>query len=105
MQSPETSMSHRTKHALTAHLIYALLRVLEHRVVLRRGRLSVSPATGLTGLLESVFLGDFFGCFGFLALVSERQEENRPFGSVLYPACTQSGRTAVRRKGVLSYHG
>lgn len=55
---------------------HALMRIFEQRVVLRRGRLSASPATGLPGLLENVFLEDFFGCFGFLSLVSERQGEN-----------------------------
>eukprot|EP00903_Cladosiphon_okamuranus_P012449 g11660.t1 len=39
---------------------------------LQRYRLSTSPATGLTGLLENVFLGDFFECFGFLSLVNKR---------------------------------
>eukprot|EP00752_Nemacystus_decipiens_P002826 g2634.t1 len=39
---------------------------------LKRGRFSASPATGLIGLQENEFLGDFFGCLGFLSLASER---------------------------------
>eukprot|EP00903_Cladosiphon_okamuranus_P019499 g17932.t1 len=38
---------------------------------LKRGRFSASPATGLIGLQENEFLGDFFGCLGFLSLASE----------------------------------
>lgn len=36
-----------------------------------RGRFSASPATGLVGLQENEFLGDFFECLGFLSLASE----------------------------------
>ncbi|CAN0270947.1 unnamed protein product [Ectocarpus sp. 12 AP-2014] len=32
---------------------------------LKRFRLSASPATGLVGMQENVFLSDFFGCVGF----------------------------------------
>eukprot|EP00903_Cladosiphon_okamuranus_P008652 g8295.t1 len=35
---------------------------------LKRGRFSASPATGLVGLQENEFLGDFFGALDFLAL-------------------------------------
>ncbi len=38
----------------------------------RRGRFSASPATGLIGLPENGFLGDFFDALGFLSLASER---------------------------------
>ena len=37
-----------------------------------RGRFSPSPATGLIGLQENEFLGDFFDCLGFLSITSER---------------------------------
>ena len=40
-----------------------------------RGQFSASPATGLTGLQENEFLGDFFDCLGFLSLTSERLVE------------------------------
>ena len=46
-------------------------RIVE-RVILLRGRLSASPATGLTGLQENVYLVDFFGCLGFLSLATKR---------------------------------
>ncbi|CAN0200762.1 unnamed protein product [Ectocarpus sp. 8 AP-2014] len=36
-----------------------------------RFRLSVSPATGLVGMQENVFLSDFFSCFGFLPLTTQ----------------------------------
>eukprot|EP00903_Cladosiphon_okamuranus_P014173 g13171.t2 len=37
---------------------------------LERSRFSASPATGLVGLQENVFLTDFFACLGFLSLTS-----------------------------------
>ena len=37
-----------------------------------RCRLSASPATGLLGMQENVFLNDYFGCLGLLPLASER---------------------------------
>ena len=37
-----------------------------------RGRLSISPATGLIGLPENGFLDDFFGCMGFIGIANER---------------------------------
>jgi len=40
--------------------------------LLLRGRFSASPATGLIGLRENGFLGDFFDALGFLSLASER---------------------------------
>ncbi|CAM9174759.1 unnamed protein product [Ectocarpus sp. 4 AP-2014] len=36
----------------------------------KRFRLSASPATGLVGMQESVFLSNFFGCVGFLPLTT-----------------------------------
>ncbi|CAN0026666.1 unnamed protein product [Ectocarpus sp. 4 AP-2014] len=36
----------------------------------KRFRLSASPATGLVGMQENVFLSDFFGCVGFLPLTT-----------------------------------
>ncbi|CAN0400626.1 unnamed protein product [Ectocarpus sp. 12 AP-2014] len=38
----------------------------------KRFRLSASPATGLVGMQENVFLSDFFGCVGFLPLTTPR---------------------------------
>ncbi|CAM9651184.1 unnamed protein product, partial [Ectocarpus sp. 4 AP-2014] len=35
-----------------------------------RFRLSASPATGLVGMRENAFLGEFFGCVGFLPLTT-----------------------------------
>ncbi|CBN75415.1 expressed unknown protein [Ectocarpus siliculosus] len=37
---------------------------------LKRFRLNASPATGLVGMQENVFLSDFFGCVGFLPLTT-----------------------------------
>eukprot|EP00752_Nemacystus_decipiens_P006693 g6017.t3 len=37
---------------------------------LKRGRFRASPATGLVGLQENQFLGDFFDCLGFLAITN-----------------------------------
>ncbi|CAM9343803.1 unnamed protein product [Ectocarpus sp. 12 AP-2014] len=37
---------------------------------LKRFKLSASPATGLVGMQENVFLSDFFGCVGFLPLTT-----------------------------------
>ena len=45
---------------------------IERPAAALRGRFSASPATGLIGLQENGFLGDFFGCLGFLSLASER---------------------------------
>lgn len=45
---------------------------LKMKNVLRRVRLSASPATGLVGMEESSFLGSFFDCLGFLPLTNER---------------------------------
>ena len=43
-----------------------------------RCRLSASPATGMVGMQENVFLGDFFGCLGILPLATERwDQQNR----------------------------
>lgn len=42
------------------------------RARLLRVRLCTSPATGLTGLQENQFLGDFFKSLGFLALADQR---------------------------------
>ncbi|CAN0100861.1 unnamed protein product, partial [Ectocarpus sp. 12 AP-2014] len=36
-----------------------------------RFRVSASPATGLVGMEENVFLSDFFGCVGFLPLTTQ----------------------------------
>eukprot|EP00752_Nemacystus_decipiens_P006691 g6017.t1 len=38
---------------------------------LKRGRFRASPATGLVGLQENQFLGDFFDCLGFLAITNQ----------------------------------
>ncbi|CAM9966772.1 unnamed protein product [Scytosiphon promiscuus] len=40
-------------------------------MVLKRCRLSASPATGLVGMEENFFLSDFFSCVGFLPLTTE----------------------------------
>lgn len=37
-----------------------------------RARLSPSPATGLVGLRENVFIGEFFSMMGFLPFTTER---------------------------------
>lgn len=37
-----------------------------------RLRLTASPATGLVGMQENAFLGDFFDCIGFLPLANQR---------------------------------
>lgn len=37
-----------------------------------RCRLSASPATGLLGMQENVFLDNYFGCLGLLPLANER---------------------------------
>ena len=37
-----------------------------------RCRLSASPATGLVGMQENAFLGDYFGCMGFMPLTTQR---------------------------------
>ncbi|CAN0391286.1 unnamed protein product [Pylaiella littoralis] len=42
----------------------------------KRCRLSASPATGLVGLQENGFLGDFFGCLGILPLATESTVRN-----------------------------
>ncbi|CAN0073273.1 unnamed protein product [Scytosiphon promiscuus] len=39
----------------------------------KRCRLMASPATGLVGMRENVFLSDFFGCMGFLPLSSQSE--------------------------------
>ncbi|CAN0339839.1 unnamed protein product, partial [Ectocarpus fasciculatus] len=41
-----------------------------------RCRLSASPATGLVGMQENVFLCDFFGCLGILPLTTESTVRN-----------------------------
>ncbi|CAN0144471.1 unnamed protein product [Ectocarpus sp. 12 AP-2014] len=41
------------------------------RPSLKRGRLGMSLATGLVGTQENAFLGDFFGCMGFLPLTCQ----------------------------------
>lgn len=38
---------------------------------LQRCRLSASPATGLVGMQENVYLSDYFGCLGFLPLMCQ----------------------------------
>lgn len=45
---------------------------IRRSLVALRARLSASPATGMVGLQENAFLGDFFGALGFLSLASER---------------------------------
>lgn len=37
-----------------------------------RARLSTSPATGLIGLRENVYIADFFRTIGFVPITSER---------------------------------
>eukprot|EP00752_Nemacystus_decipiens_P002827 g2635.t1 len=55
-------------HSTSTGLHYGRERLL---LPLKRGQFSASPATGLIGLQENEFLGDFFGCLGFLSLASE----------------------------------
>ncbi|CAM9901202.1 unnamed protein product [Ectocarpus fasciculatus] len=43
------------------------------RIPLKRVRLSASPATGLVGMRENAFLGDFFACIGLLPLATQSQ--------------------------------
>ncbi|CAM9184638.1 unnamed protein product [Ectocarpus fasciculatus] len=44
----------------------------EH-VAMKRYRFSASPATGLVGMKENVFLSNFFGSVGFLPLTTRRR--------------------------------
>ncbi|CAN0519507.1 unnamed protein product, partial [Ectocarpus sp. 8 AP-2014] len=46
-------------------------RVSSGMLPLKRFRVSASPATGLVGMEENVFLSDFFGCVGFLPLTTQ----------------------------------
>ncbi|CAN0443019.1 unnamed protein product [Pylaiella littoralis] len=64
---------------VTVHTGEDAMTVTSHRNVtmgpgstsLKRCRLSASPATGLVGMQENAFLGDFFGCLGILPLATE----------------------------------
>lgn len=49
-------------------------------------RLSPSPATGLIGLKENAYIGDFFETMGFLPITSERCVESRQllFFSIIF---------------------
>jgi len=56
---------------LSPHAASTCCQTFAHRLFFR-SRLSASPATGLLGLPENGFLHDFFGCLGFIDVVSER---------------------------------
>ncbi|CAM9748894.1 unnamed protein product [Scytosiphon promiscuus] len=61
---------------------------------LKRCRLSPSPATGLVGLQENVFLSDFFGCLGFLPLATE-SHIRQAMVEILRAAATPGGRSQL----------
>lgn len=69
--SPAVSVG--TAHCLTFSLLDARSScvLLLCAPCLLRCRMSASPATGLVGMEENVFLGDFFGCLGVLPLATE----------------------------------
>ncbi|CAM9724096.1 unnamed protein product [Scytosiphon promiscuus] len=47
---------------------------LEHRMLpFKRCTMRPSPATGLVGMEENAFLGDFFGCVGFMPLTTQSE--------------------------------
>lgn len=70
--SPRLPDANRTVNAAPAPLRLVDSMIETPVTCLFRGRFSASPATGLIGLEENEFLGDFFECLGFLALANQR---------------------------------
>ncbi|CAM9517697.1 unnamed protein product, partial [Ectocarpus sp. 12 AP-2014] len=60
------------------------------RLPLTRFGLSASPATGLVGMQENAFLGDFFGCVGFLPLTTQSHIRETMVNIMMSPAIQQS---------------
>ncbi|CAM9619262.1 unnamed protein product, partial [Ectocarpus sp. 12 AP-2014] len=66
-------------------------------IVLKRYRFSASPATGLVGMQENVFLSNFFGSVGFLPLATRRYStgsfyrvlRNVDYSTVCRTSCNQ----------------
>ncbi|CAM9497763.1 unnamed protein product, partial [Ectocarpus sp. 13 AM-2016] len=60
------------------------------RLPLTRFGRSASPATGLVGMQENTFLGDFFGCVGFLPLTTQSHIRETMVNIMVSPAIQQS---------------
>eukprot|EP00752_Nemacystus_decipiens_P005054 g4589.t1 len=64
----------------------------------KRCRLSASPATGLIGMQENVFLSDFFSCIGFMPFTTPSYIRETMVKLMATPSILQRGRA-------VSYHG
>ncbi|CAM9429896.1 unnamed protein product, partial [Scytosiphon promiscuus] len=69
--SPDKARSKTQRSAETAAVAVAETALARPQATLKRGRFGASLATGLVGMQESAFLGDFFGCMGFLPLTCQ----------------------------------
>ena len=72
VSSPQLPAHEQTKAFLVSWIFLLHGRTLRPVACALRGRFSASPATGLIGLQENQFLGDFFDCLGFLAIANQR---------------------------------
>eukprot|EP00903_Cladosiphon_okamuranus_P015987 g14765.t2 len=68
-------------------------------MALKRCRLSASPATGLVGMEENLFLSDFFACLGFLPLTTEREIREAMVKIMLSSTATVAARQDCGEEG------
>eukprot|EP00752_Nemacystus_decipiens_P006689 g6015.t1 len=78
-------------------------RVQGHLLPLKRGRFSASPATGLIGLQENQFLGDFFECLSFLSITNQGTVRDAMVRIMLAGGSTQYPLNQNRRRTPSSF--